>query len=347
LKPSLPERAQLKKELITFLIITFAATYLFDFIIYRIAGPFSDASPGLWSPALFSGMFIPALSAIVCMFWFRSPALTRETKIVFVFFLVSVAAYIIGFLTSFNAIIVIGPLGILVLIALNAKKPWRQGLEGAKLSFGKNFRYYLIIPVALGALLCASYLLNYYLGFGSPLKEFSPGLFVMALLPALLTGFFIGWPAFFGEEFGWRGYLQDRLFPLMGGYKGVLVLGIIWGLWHSAIIVAGYNYPGQPLLGNVLMVLFTIVMGIIFSYAVLKTESIWIAVLLHMVVDTIDPLAGSYITMSTDPVLSFGSGVFGILLIGIFSLILLRSKIWTTGVIVLAEGPAPEKAGKA
>ena len=334
---SLPERAQIKKELVAFLVITFAATYIFDFIIYSIQGPFSDASPGLWSPALFSGMFIPALSAIACMFWFKSPALTRETKIIFAFFLVSVAAYITGFVFSFNSIIVIGPLGILALLILNTKKKWREGLEGAKLSFGKNFRYYLIIPVAMGAVLCTSYLLNYYLEFGNPLKEFSPGLFVAALLPALLIGFFIGWPAFFGEEFGWRGYLQDRLFPLLGGYKGVLVLGIIWGLWHSAIILAGYNYPGQPILGNGLMVLFTIVMGIIFSYAVLKTGSIWIAVLLHMIVDTIDPLANSYITTMRDPVMSFAMGIFGILLIAVLSVVLLKSRIWTTGITVLSE----------
>ncbi|WP_321421949.1 hypothetical protein [uncultured Methanobacterium sp.] len=34
-------------------------------------------------------MFIPATSAIICMIYFKSSALTRETKIVFTFFLLS------------------------------------------------------------------------------------------------------------------------------------------------------------------------------------------------------------------------------------------------------------------
>ncbi|WP_321421159.1 CPBP family intramembrane glutamic endopeptidase [uncultured Methanobacterium sp.] len=65
-------------------------------------------------------------------------------------------------------------------------------------------------------------------------------------------------------------YIQNRLFQLLGGYKGVLVLGIIWGIWHYPMNAMGYNFPSQPILGNALMTLFTIIFGIILSYAVLK-----------------------------------------------------------------------------
>ena len=192
-----------------------------------------------------------------------------------------------------------------------------------------------------------SYNLNYWTGLGAPAKEFSPGLFLMIFLPGLAASFFIGWPGFFGEEFGWRGYLQDRLFPLHGGYKGVLVLGVIWGLWHSLLISVGYNYPGQPVLGNVMMLLFTLVMGIIFSYAVLTTGSIWIAVILHMIVDSIDPLAASYFSSTTEPILSFGTGLFGIVLLAVFAVVLLRSKVWTTDPAVLPGGSSEGDGGRA
>jgi len=346
LTDTLPERSQIKKELIAFLILTFAVTYLFEFGVYCIAGPYTQTSANVWNPTLPMGMLIPALSAIVCMIWFKSKAVTRETLVVFGFFVLGVAAYILGVVYSVNALLYIGPLGMLAIIALNVKKEWRKGLVAAKLSFGKNFRYYLIVPLLLLLVLILSYSLNYGAGFGAPAIEFSPGLFMAIFLPGLAMSFFIGWPAFFGEEFGWRGYLQDRLFPLFGGYKGVLVLGVIWGLWHSLLIIAGYNYPGQPVLGNAMMILFTIVMGIIFSYAVLKTGSIWIAVLLHMIVDFTDPLAVSYLSSTTEPLLSFGTGLFGIVILGVFALVLLRSKVWTIDPAVLPPGSEGGNAGK-
>lgn len=69
--------------------------------------------------------------------------------------------------------------------------------------------------------------------------------------------------AFFalGEEIGWRGYLYN----LLGSKPRVttaLGIGVLWGLWHaSAIILLGYNYQINRLVGvalfTVLTVLFT------------------------------------------------------------------------------------------
>ena len=65
----------------------------------------------------------------------------------------------------------------------------------------------------------------------------------------------------FGEEFGWRGYLLPRLSPL-GGVQAAIITGIVWGLWHAPIIVLnGYNYPGHPWLGVVMMVIFTVALN--------------------------------------------------------------------------------------
>ena len=82
----------------------------------------------------------------------------------------------------------------------------------------------------------------------------------------------------------------------------------------------GVIYPGQPLLGILLMVINTILMGIILSYAVLKTGSIWIAVLLHLVPDTIYPTANYFIATSINPIFSFGTGIYGSLFLPIFAL---------------------------
>lgn len=97
----------------------------------------------------------------------------------------------------------------------------------------------------------------------------------------------------FGEEFGWRGYLQPKLMPL-GGRKAVLLVGVIWGVWHWPIIAMGYNYgfeyPGAPWLGPLAMVWFTLVLGVFFGWVTIKSESVWPAVIAHGAVNGIAAL---------------------------------------------------------
>lgn len=87
--------------------------------------------------------------------------------------------------------------------------------------------------------------------------------------------------ATFGEEFGWRGYLLPRLAPL-GGVRAALLVGIIWGLWHAPLIVLdGYNFPGHPLVGILMMVVFATTFSLIFAWLRFRTDSIWPSTLAH------------------------------------------------------------------
>ena len=84
------------------------------------------------------------------------------------------------------------------------------------------------------------------------------GLQAVALGPvlALLAGL--------GEEYGWRGFLQNELIKL-GRIKGVLLLGAIWGIWHAPVIAMGHNYPGYPVIGILVMIVYTIGLGFVLS----------------------------------------------------------------------------------
>jgi membrane protease YdiL (CAAX protease family) len=85
----------------------------------------------------------------------------------------------------------------------------------------------------------------------------------------------------FGEEFGWRGYLLPRLAPL-GGLSAAITTGIIWGLWHAPLIVQdGYNYPGHPWLGILMMVIFTTSFGIVLAWLRFRSGSVWPSTLAH------------------------------------------------------------------
>jgi membrane protease YdiL (CAAX protease family) len=44
----------------------------------------------------------------------------------------------------------------------------------------------------------------------------------------------------FGEELGWRGYLQSVLSSRLNGLIAFLLVGVLWGLWHVG------NYQNGP-----------------------------------------------------------------------------------------------------
>ncbi len=87
---------------------------------------------------------------------------------------------------------------------------------------------------------------------------------------------FLGLIISFGEEYGWRGYLQTELTHL-GRVRGTFLLGVIWSIWHWPVIWMGYNDPGQPILGSLAMVIWCVIL----AYAVFKSSGIWKATYLH------------------------------------------------------------------
>ena len=112
--------------------------------------------------------------------------------------------------------------------------------------------------------------------------------------------------ATFGEEFGWRGYLQPKLMPL-GGRKAMLLMGVIWGVWHWPIILMGHNYgldyPGAPFLGPLAMVWFCVVMGIFLGWVTLKSNTVWPAVIGHAAINGIAGIGMIFTQGSPNPIL--------------------------------------------
>jgi membrane protease YdiL (CAAX protease family) len=56
-----------------------------------------------------------------------------------------------------------------------------------------------------------------------------------------------------GEEFAWRGLLQPLMMEKFGLIKGVTLLGIVWSFWHLPVLLNGYNYPENPILGGFIL----------------------------------------------------------------------------------------------
>jgi uncharacterized protein len=111
--------------------------------------------------------------------------------------------------------------------------------------------------------------------------------FLPLLLAVVLSAPFMA-PLMLGEEFGWRGYLQPRLFPgrplLAAGATGVA-----WALWHLPLHLAGYHlYGSTPAVFAIpLLIIYSILLSIVFGWLQHRTGSVWAPALAHAAVNMI------------------------------------------------------------
>jgi membrane protease YdiL (CAAX protease family) len=171
----------------------------------------------------------------------------------------------------------------------------REGFADAGLKIDvSKWRYYLVgwlLPVVLvGCIVVLAPLLGigradfslvrgfqYVLPPGTTLPHVPNVWLVLSSL--LITAIFVA-PLSFGEEFGWRSYLQLRLFPQQPVLSAV-VTGLIWSFWHFPVLVRGYAFPDNPYSGLIVFTVDTVLLSIIFGWLRLKTGSIWSTSLAH------------------------------------------------------------------
>ena len=317
----------LRRETGWFLAICFIATYGLNAAVFFLAGPYADGSDA-WRLALTFSMLIPASSAILCLLLFRRAAIGTPVRIFFALFLATLVLPIL--LKTFVAgplfeivqtVLVLG--GTMVIIILNLRQSWRAQLRPFGLALERGIGFFAVFLLLYALMLAASFALNPLFGLSRVNAEMPFTALVAQALLSLVMVIAGGWFVYFGEEYGWRYYLQHRLVALYGSARGVLLLGLIWGLWHAPVIAMGYNYPGRPLLGVLAMTLFTVVIGIYFSFAVMRAGSVWPAVILHGLNNSIAPLLVAYFGDVSDRVFAFGIGLYGIALFALPALWLL------------------------
>jgi membrane protease YdiL (CAAX protease family) len=134
----------------------------------------------------------------------------------------------------------------------------------------------------------------------------------------------------FGEEFGWRAYLLPKLMPL-GPRKAVVLVGVIWGVWHWPAILMGFNYGlgywGAPVVGPLLFVLLLIFESAFYAWVTLRSGSVWPAALLHRASNASNELVWLFKAVRTNPLIGPEvQGVIGMLGYAVLAMLIFFSR---------------------
>jgi uncharacterized protein len=152
--------------------------------------------------------------------------------------------------------------------------------EGVKGSIGllRSPKYYLAALIVPAVFVTAVVLIVQALGLGEfRWSEANWFVYLMLLVIALPVTLFT-----FGEEYGWRGYLLPRLLPL-GEIRASVLLGMIWGVWHLPLIMAGLNYPGVNVWMAIIIFTFvTVALSFTYTWFYLASSgSVLVAAVYH------------------------------------------------------------------
>ena len=172
-----------------------------------------------------------------------------------------------------------GSIVCLVLLFLEKKEVRSAYCLRFKGEEGKSLLYVLLF--------FALYLLRLFIGslIEGSLSELAvmfqdPMMYVTILM--LIPLFFLSFSAFFGEEYGWRFFFQPLLQKRFGLKGGVLILGVLWGLWHLPLNIFYYS-PDTAVISILLQIITCVSLGIFFGYAFMKTNNIWVPVAMHYI----------------------------------------------------------------
>ncbi|QNA42942.1 CPBP family intramembrane glutamic endopeptidase [Lacibacter sediminis] len=127
---------------------------------------------------------------------------------------------------------------------------------------------------------------------------FSSNIFITGAVFAMLNAFIAT-----GEEFAWRGLLQPLLTDRFGLFKGITILGFIWSMWHLPMLLNGYNYPDNPIVGSfILFPIRLIATSYFYAWLTLKSNSFIPASIAHGALNGIQTAIVENIKLNTSQI---------------------------------------------
>jgi uncharacterized protein len=165
-------------------------------------------------------------------------------------------------------------------------------------------------------------------------RHYQCTLYGLAVIQGLIAGATINAIAGFGEELGWRGFLL-KSFKEMNFLKASIIIGFIWGIWHSPLILMGHNYPQHPEIGVLMMTIWCILLTPLFLYFTVKAKSVIAAAIMHGTLNATAGIAimvidgGNDLTVGMTGIAGFISLIVVLILLFIYDNNLSKEKIMT------------------
>ena len=162
----------------------------------------------------------------------------------------------------------------------------REGFRDAGLRphLRRCWRSYLIAwlaPLGLVAATCAAAAaLGWWTPTTAPLDEVVPGLPGWAFVGLLVLVVPLLAPVYWGEEFGWTGYLRSRILPGRP-LAATLATGFVWAVWHYPLAFVGYIHFDNVPLGLTIWTGWFLAQQVLLSWLRIRSGSIWPTSLAH------------------------------------------------------------------
>lgn len=221
---------------------------------------------------------------------------------------------------------------------------------------GRNILLFLLWPVFWLAMGFGAFLLAVLLGWaeadwslGGLEGVLPPGVtapvYALISFAVLPLNVIVASLAAFGEELGWRGFLTTALAPL-GFWRSAVVSSALWGVWHSPVILLGYNYFRTDWTGVAWMCGFTFCVGVLLQWSRYWTRNVWPAVAGHGALNAATPLTLLWLSPDADPALSTVLGAPGWIVMGAAILILFGiGALGRRGATLFDASPPPARTG--
>lgn len=327
-----PTPGESRTRMAVFLAVAFGLTYLMG--IPLGIGYYSGADVNLFPLAQ---MLYPAAGVILGLLItrYRDPNLPAGFFVLYLLLtagmaiaaIVSVFTPKLPWTTIGNVAVMAG--SVLLLLALALTRParrtaygigWRKGSTRGVVTGSLVFAGLYLVRIFLPAILTGTQ--GEYLSYLA-----TPAPYGTLLLVAV--SFFLSYQIFFGEEYGWRYFLQPRMQARFGKRGGVILLGLVWGLWHLPLNLF-YYAPDTPLQSIAAQVGCCICYAVVIAWGYLKTGNLWVAVIMHFINNNLGLVLIPDLGFQNQSY-TWANVIASVIFLAIFHLPFLGSRVFRTG----------------